>query len=138
MNFVDKNNTMTWKPSLTNLFKKLITSANSKSSIHSGFNPILKKSHVMICKIIVSEMICRIFFNFLLNVFYLKFFSKEQLSETTKITKTKILRSIFKKKKCNHCFEDFICTNKLELFFFFFISKKSFSRTSLFKGVISS
>ena len=51
MDIVNKNHTMSWKPSLTNLTKKLITSGNFKSSIFSGFNPILKKFHEMICNV---------------------------------------------------------------------------------------
>ena len=53
------------KPSLMISVKKVITSAYSKSSNFSGFNPILQKFYEMICEIIVSKSMCGIFLFFL-------------------------------------------------------------------------
>ena len=43
------------KPSLAIFNKKVITSAYSKSSYFSGFNPILLEFYEMICETIVSS-----------------------------------------------------------------------------------
>ena len=52
------------KPSLPIFVKKVTTSAHSKGSNSSGFNPILQKLYKMICEIIVSKTVEGIFLIF--------------------------------------------------------------------------
>ena len=87
------------KPSLTIfLKKKVITSAYSKSSNSSVFNPILQKFYEMIREIIVSKTVCGIFFSFCRSSFINNFIVKISFS-TLKSPKIKYLENhLFKKK----------------------------------------
>ena len=60
--------------------KKVITSAHSKSSNSSGFNPILQKFY-KICEIIASKTVCRIFLIFCRSSFINNFMVKNSFSE---------------------------------------------------------
>ena len=107
-----------WRFSL----KKVITSLYSKSSNSSGFNPILQKFYEMICEIIVSSAE---FFCFLVNPVLLIVLWRRTIFRSRKIA-SRISRPIYFKKMYPHRFEDRICTNKLDAFFF---RKTFFSRT---------
>ena len=103
----------------------MITSAHSNSSNTPGFNPILLKFYEMICKIIVSKTVCRIFLIFCRSSFINNFMVKNNFLEPKNHLKSNISRSIYLKKNSAHRFVDFIGTNKLEKFF----SKIFLSRT---------
>ena len=106
-----------WRFSL----KKVITSADSKSSNSSGFNPILQKFYDMICEIIVSKTMGGIFLIFCRSSFINNFMVKNNFLEPKNHRKLNISRPIYFKKISAHRFVDLICTKKLEEFFFFFI-----------------
>ena len=93
----------------------MITGAHSKSSNSSGFNPILQKFYKMICKIVVSKTVRKIFLIFCLSSFINNFMLKNSFLESTNRRKLNISRPVyFFKKKSAHCFVGLICTNKLE------------------------
>ena len=92
----------------------MITSAYSKSSNSSRFNPILKKFYEMICKIIISKTVCGIFLIFCRSSFISNFFVENNFLEPKNYRKLKNSRPIYFLKISAHCF----CTNKLEGFFF--------------------
>ena len=94
----------------------MITSAHSKSSSSSGFNPILQKFYKMICQIIVSKKMCRIFLIFCRLSFIINFIVRNSFSEPKNQRKWNISRPIYLKKISAH--RCLICTNKLEEFFF--------------------
>ena len=100
----------------------MITSAYSKSSNSSGFNPILQKFYEMICEIIVSKTVYGIFLFFCQLSFINNFMVKNNFSEPKNHRKLNISRLIYFKISA-HGFVDLICTNKLEEYFF---SKKFF------------
>ena len=115
------------------LLKKVKTGAHSKSAYSSGFNPILQKFYEMICEIIVSKMVCRIFLIFCRYSFINNFMVKNNFSEPKNQLKSNISRSIYLKKISTYSFVDLICTNKLEGFFFdinFFQVLGTFSTTA--------
>ena len=94
----------------------MTTSAYSKSSNSSGFNPILRKFCMIICEIFVYKTVCGIFLiscrfsfinNFIVKSPKLKYHRNLNIS-----------RPIYLEKISVHCFEDHICTNKLEDCFF--------------------
>ena len=95
-----------------------MTSAHSKSSNSSGFNPILKKFYKMICKIIVSKTVGRIFLIFCRSISINNSMLKNSFSEPNNQRKLNISRPICFKKTSAHRFVDLICTNWLEGFFF--------------------
>lgn len=103
------------KPYWQTFFGKLTTNAYSKSSSCSGFNTILQRFH----DIIVSKPVGGIFLiicrsRFINNLLWWMF-------QDRKISKNfNISRSIYFKKISAHRFEDLVCANKLERFFFFF------------------
>ena len=99
-------------------FKKSVTSAYSKSSNSSGFNPILQKFYKMICEIIVSKTVCGIFLIFCRSSFINNFMVKNSFSEPKNQRKLNISRPVYFKKVSAHRFVGLICTNKLEGFFF--------------------
>ena len=105
----------------------MITSAYSKSSNSSGFNPILQKFYEMICEVIVSKIVCGIFLIFCRSSFINNFMLKNNFSEPKTHRKFNISRLIYFRKISAHRFVGLICTNKLEEFFFF--QKNFFSRT---------
>ena len=96
----------------------MITSAHSKSSNSSGFNPILQKIYEMICEIIVSKTVYGIFLFFCQLSFINNFMVKNNFSEPWNHRKLNISKPIYFKKTSAHRFEDRICTNKLDGFFF--------------------
>ena len=104
----------------------MITSAHSKGSNSSGFNPTLQKLYKTICEIIVSETMCGIFLIFYRLSFINNFIVKNSFSEPKNQRKSNISRPIYFKKMSAHRFVSLICTNKLERFFF---RKNNFSRT---------
>ena len=96
----------------------MITSAYSKSSNSLGFSPILQKFYEMMCEIIISKTVRRIFLFFCQSRFINNFMVKNSFSEPQNHRKLNILRPIYFKKISAHRFEDLICTNKLDIFFF--------------------
>ena len=104
----------------------MITSAYSRSSNSSGFNPILQKFYEMIYEIIVSKTMCGIFLIFCRSSFINNFMVKNNFSEPKNHLKLNILRPIYFFKKFRTSFEGLICTNNLEGFLF---RKLFFSRT---------
>ena len=110
----------------------MITSAHSKSSNSSGFNPILQKFYEMICEIIVSKTVCGIFLIFCRSSFINNFMAKNNFWEPKNHRKLNISRPIYFKKISTHRFIDLVCTNKLEdfLFLFFFQGLGAFSATA--------
>ena len=100
----------------------MITSAHSKSSNSSGFNPILQKFCKMICKIIVSKTMCGVFLIFCRSSFMNNFLMKNSFSERKNLRKLYISRPVYFQKIFAHLFAGIICINKLEGFF----SKKKF------------
>ena len=92
----------------------MITSAYSKSSNSSGFNPILQKFYEMICQIIV----CGIFLIFCRSSFINNFMVKNNFSVLKNHRKLNISRPIYFLKNSAHRFVGLICTNKLEEFCF--------------------
>ena len=104
----------------------MITSAYSKSSNSSGCNSILQKFYEMICEIIVYKTVRRIFLIFCQSSFITNFIVKNHFSEHWNHRNLNNSRPIYFKKFSAHHFEDSICTNKLEEFFF---RKKVFART---------
>ena len=107
----------------------MITSAYSKSSNSLGFNPILQKFYDMIYEIIASKTLCGIFLIFCRSSFIDNFIVKSNFSEPWNHPTLNILRPIYFKKDSAHRFEDHICKNKLEKFFFW---KIFFSRLGAF------
>ena len=95
----------------------MITSAHSKSSNSSGFNPILQKFY-KICEIIASETVCGIFLIFCRSSFINNFMVKNSFSEPKNQRKLNISRPIYLKKNSVHCFVGHICTNELEGIFY--------------------
>ena len=104
----------------------MITSAHSKSSHPSGFNPILQKLYEMICEIIVSKTICRIYLIFYRSSFINNFMAKNNFLEPKNHQKLNVSKYIYFRKISAYRFVGLICTNKLEIYFFL---KKFFSRT---------
>ena len=102
----------------------MITTAHSKSSSSSGFNPILRKFYEMIYKIIVSKTLCGIFFIFFRSSFINNFMVKNNFLEPKNHQNLNISRPIYFKKISAHRFVGLICTNKLEAVFFFFFRKR--------------
>ena len=98
-----------WRSSL----KKVITSAYSKSSNSSGFNPILQKFYEMVCEIIVFKIVCGIFL-FFCQLSFINNFMKNNFSEPQNYRKLNISRPIYFIKISAHRFEDPICKNKLD------------------------
>ena len=122
------------KPSLMNCIYIHKTSSAYSSSNSLRFNPILQKFWEMICGIIFFNMVCEMFLIFcriLLIDFFVKWSDR----------KLNILRLIYFLKNYAHRFENLICTNKLEGFFFkiffqwfgaFFMTAKPFIWASIF------
>ena len=111
----------------------MITSAHSKRSNSSGFNPILQKFCEMICEIIVSKMVCGIFLIFCRSRFINNSMVKNNFLEPKYHRKLDISRPIYFLKISAHCFLDLICTNKLDDFFlkkFFFQGLGAFFTTA--------
>ena len=106
-------------PSLTIFVKKMKTSAHSKSSNSSGFNPILQKFYNMICEITASKTVCGIFLIFSRSSFIYNFMMKNSFQEPKNRRKLNISRPIYFKKISAHHFAGLTCTNKLEGIFFF-------------------
>ena len=104
----------------------MITSAYSKSSNSSGFNPILQKFYKMICEIIVSKTVCGIFLIFFRSSFISNLTVKNNFSESKNHRKLNISRPIYFWKISAYRFVGLICTNKLEKFVF---QKNFLSRT---------
>ena len=102
----------------------MITSAYSKSSNSSGFNPILQKIYDVICEIIVCKMVCRIFLIVRRSNFVDNFIVNSTFFGTLKSPKLKYLETHLFKKISAHRFEDHIYTSKLEkkIFRKFFVS----------------
>ena len=96
----------------------MITSAHSKSSNSSGFNPILQKFYDMICEIIVSKTMCGIFLIFCRSSFISNFMVKNNFLEPKSHLKSNISRPAYFKKIFAHRFLDLICTNRLGKNFF--------------------
>ena len=96
----------------------MITSAHSKSSNSSEFNPILQKFYDMICEIIVSKTVCGIFLIFCRSSFINNFMVKNNFLEPKNHRKLNISRTICFEKISAHRFVDLVCTNKLEELFF--------------------
>ena len=96
----------------------MITSAYFKSSNSSGFNPILHKFCMMNCEIIVCKTVCRIFLIFWRSSFINNFIVKTNFSGPENHRNLNISRPIYLEKISTHRFEDHICTNQLEEFFF--------------------
>ena len=76
----------------------MITSAYSKSSNSSGFNPILQKFYKMICEIIVFKTVCGILLVFFVNRILLIILWRT-IFRNCKITKSWISRDPFISKK---------------------------------------
>ena len=76
----------------------MITSAYSKSSNSSGFNPILQIFYEMICEIIVSKTVCGIFLFFCQSRFIKNFMGKNNFSESQNHRKLNISKTIYLKK----------------------------------------
>ena len=76
----------------------MITSAYSKSSNSSGFNSILQKFYEIICEIIVSKMVCRIFLIFFRSSFINNFILKNNFSKPYNHRNLNISRNISLKK----------------------------------------
>ena len=98
----------------------MTTSAHSKSSNSSGFNPILQNFYEMICEIIASKTVCGIFLIFCRSGFINNFMVKNNFSPKVKYLETHLFL-----KNTAHRFEDLILANKLEEFKknFFFLSR---------------
>ena len=94
------------------MFKIVITSAYSKSSNSSGFNPILQNFYEMICEIIIFKIVWVIFLFFCQSRFINSFTEKNNFSEPQNLRKLNILRTINLKKISAHSFVDLIFTNK--------------------------
>ena len=111
------------KPSLKGfLFKKLITSAYSKSSNSSGFNPILPKFCETICEITVLKTVCGTFL-----IFCRSKFGGEQFFGTLKSPKLKYIDTyLFKKNILRTALK--IASTKISWNNFFF-QKSFFPRT---------
>ena len=114
----------------------MITSAHSKSSNSSGFNPILQKFYEMICEMIVSKTVCRVFLIFCRWSFINNFMVKKNFLEPKNHRKLKISRSIYFKKISAHRSVDLICifftTAKPLIWASFFSTKINF--ILFFKG----
>ena len=95
-----------------------MTSAHSKTSNSSGFNPILQRFCKMICEIIVSKTLCGIFLIFCWSSFINNFMVRNSFSEPKNKRKLNISRAIYFEKISAHRFVVLICTNKREGFFF--------------------
>ena len=106
-----------------------MTSAYSKSSNSSGFNPNLQNFYEMICETVVSKTVYRIsWFVFFLSVeFYYKIYCEEQFFGTLKLPKLKYPKThlLFFKKNPHTVLK--IMSPQISWKEFF--SKKSFSRT---------
>ena len=109
---------MVGKPSLTISLKKVITSAYSKSSNSSEFNPILQRFCDMICEIIVSKTVWGIFLIFCRPSFLDNFIVKSNFSEPQNHPNLNFSRPICLKKISTHSFENHIYINKLQEIFF--------------------
>ena len=96
----------------------MITSAHSKSSNCSGFNPILQKFYQMISKIIVSKTVYKIFLIFCQSSFINNFIVKNNFLEPKNHQKLNIWRSIYFYKISAHRFVGLTSTDKLKEFFF--------------------
>ena len=96
----------------------MITSAHSKSSKSSGFNPILQKLYEMICQIILSKTVGRILVIFCRSSFNNNFMVKKNFLELKNRQNWNISRPIYFKKNSTHRFVGLICTNTLEGFFY--------------------
>ena len=83
-----------------------------------GFNLILQKVYEMICEIIKSKTVGGIFLFFCQSRFINNFMEKNNFSESQNQQKLNISRNIHFKKMFGHRFEDLICTNKLDRYFF--------------------
>ena len=120
----------------------MITSAYSKSSNSSGFNPILQKLYQTICDIIVSKMVFEISLFFCQSSFINNFMEKTNFLEPQNHRKLNISTPLYFKKISTLRFEDRIYTNKLDRFFFkkyffqglgtFFTTKKPLTWMSFF------
>ena len=110
----------------------MITSAHSKSSNSSGFNPILQKFYDMICEMIVSKTVWGIFLILCQSSFINNFMVKNNFWEPKNHRKLSISWPIYSKKVSTHRFVDLICTKQLEEFLFqkkfFFKDFELFSR----------
>ena len=109
-----------------------MTSAHSKSSNSSGFNPILKKFYKMICKIIVSKTVGRIFLIFCRSISINNSMLKNSFSEPNNQRKLNISRPICFKKNVRTPFcRSYLYKLAGRIFFpknFFFNDLKLFSR----------
>ena len=105
----------------------MITSAYSKSSNSSGFNPILQKFYEMICEIIVSKTVCGIFLLFFVNRVLLIILWTGTIFRNRKITESKISRDPFISKKFPHIVFKIVSAQISWTDFFF--EKQFFSRT---------
>ena len=103
----------------------MVTSPYSKSSNSSGFNSILQKFYEMICEIIASKTVGGIFLLFCQSSCINNFMEKNNFSELQNHQKLNISKPIYFEKISAHRFEDRICSNKLDGFFF---QKTFFSR----------
>ena len=96
----------------------MITSAHSKSSNSSGFNPILQKFYKMICEIIFSKRICGIILTFCRSSFINNFMVKNSFSEPKNQWKLNNSKPVYFQKISALHFVGLICTNKPEGHFF--------------------
>ena len=96
----------------------MITSPYSKSSKPLWFSPILQKFYKMICEIIISKTICRIFLFFCQSRFVNNFMEKNKFSEPQNHQMFNSSRSFYFEKLSAHGIEDLICRNKLDIFLF--------------------
>ena len=104
----------------------MIISAYSKGSNSSGFNLIWQKFWEMICEIIVYKTMSGVFLIFCRSSFINNFIVKNHFLEHWHHRNLNILKPIYLIKIYAHRFEDHICANKVDNFFFL---KKSFLRT---------
>ena len=95
-----------------------------------GFNPIFQKFCKMICEIIVCKLVRGIFLIFCQSSFLNSFIGKSNFLEPKNYWNLIISRPIHLEKISAHRFEDNICTNNLEEFFFF--EKNFFKDLELF------
>ena len=98
--------------------KEVITSAHSKNSNSSGFNPILQNFYNTSCERIVSKTVCGNFLIFCSSSFTNNFMVKNSFSEPKNKRKLNISRPIYFEEISTQCFVGLICTNKREGLFY--------------------
>ena len=101
----------------------MITSAHSKSSHPSGFNPILQKLYEMICEIIVSKTICGIYLIFYRSSFINNFMAKNNFLEPKNHQKLNVSKYIYFRKISAYRFVGLVLSVQISWKYIFFWKK---------------